>query len=158
MALLEMIFSYLLPLILLVITYFTNKYYEKKHYESILEREEALRHIRVVPIKKPPRNFTRQQLVRGSVVITSSHFTRFLAAFRHFFGGHIGSYEVLLDRARREAILRMKEEADELGANIVFNMKFETATLGNIHAPQSGMMGTVEVLVYGTAGVIEKRN
>ena len=95
--------------------------------------------------------------MRGSVVISSNYFTRMLAGFRNFFGGNIRSYETLLDRARREAILRMKADADALGADIVFNMKFETVSLDNVYAhQQGGAVGTVEVLAYGTAGKMQR--
>ena len=143
--------------ILLIIAFFVGNRNEKKHYASILEREEALHNIMVVPLKRPPENFVTQDLVRGSVVISSNYFTRMLASFRNFFGGNIRSYETLLDRARREAILRMKAEAEAIGADIVFNMKFDTVSLDNIHAcQQGGTVGTVEVLAYGTAGKMKR--
>jgi len=48
-----------------------------------------------------------------------------------------------------------KEQAAAKGANAVLNFKLETASLGNIHQPQQGgAVGTVEVLAYGTAGVL----
>lgn len=152
------IIGYLIPLVLLLVTFFTGNYIEKKHYQNIIQREKALRKILVVPVKRPPEDFIEQQLVLGSVVVSSDYFRRFLAFFRNLFGGSIRSYETLLDRARREAVLRMKEQAAELGADIVFNMKFETSTLGDIHNPRdSGAVGTVEVLVYGTAGKLKRR-
>ena len=45
------------------------------------------------------------------VVISLDHFKRFLAGLRALVGGRIRSYETLLDRARREALMRMKEAA-----------------------------------------------
>ena len=51
----------------------------------------------------------------------------------------------------------MKAEADALGADIVFNMKFETVSLDNVYAhQQGGAVGTVEVLAYGTAGKMQR--
>ncbi len=141
------------PLILLLAAFFIGNYLERRHYADILRREKALKHIIVVAMKRPPPDLSNQQLVRGSVVVSSDYFRRFLAGFRSFFGGNVKSYETLLDRARREAVLRMKEQAQSLGANIVVNVKLETATLGNIHQPQKGgALGTVEVMAYGTAG------
>lgn len=145
--------KFILPLLLLVIAYFVGNHQEKKHYASILEREKALRHIIVVSVKRPPTEFYDQQLVKGNVVISSDYFRRLLAWFNNLFGGNVRSYETLLDRARREAILRMKEEAQQHGANIIFNVKMETASLDDINSPQNaGAIGTVEVLAYGTAG------
>ncbi|HBO37267.1 MAG TPA: YbjQ family protein, partial [Pasteurellaceae bacterium] len=117
-------------ILLLVAAFFAGSADEKKHYQSILAREEALNHIMVVPVKRLPEFFSTRELVLGSVVMSSNKFTRMLAAFRNIFGGKVHSYETLLDRARREAVLRMKEEAVKLGANMILNMKFETAALG----------------------------
>lgn len=151
--------GWLLMLVLLIVAFITGSRDEKKHYASILQREDELRHIMIIPVKHPPKNFVEQQLVMGSVVISSNYFTRLLSAFRNFFDGNMQSYETLLDRARREAILRMKAQADELGAELILNMKFETATLGNIHNPQEqAALGTVEVLAYGTAGKKKSRS
>lgn len=150
--------GWLIMLLVIVVAYFTGSRDEKKHYASILQREDELRHIMLFSVKRPPNSFAEQQLVRGSVVISSNAFTRMLSGFRNFFGGNMSSYETLLDRARREAILRMKQEADDLGADMIMNMKIETATLGNIHNPQEqGALGTVEVLAYGTAGKIRRK-
>ncbi|MDO5357252.1 YbjQ family protein [Conchiformibius steedae] len=151
------LFPYLLPVGLLVLGFVFGSRAEKKHYASILAREEQLRHIVVLSVKRPPKSFAEQQMVMGSVVVSSDYFTRLLAWFRNIFGGNVRSYETLLDRARREAILRMKAQADEIGAEMVLNMKFETATLGSPNQPQQqGALGTVEVLAYGTAGKIRR--
>ena len=144
---------YLWPVWLLIITYFTGRHIERKHYADIEAREAALRHIMVIAVKKPPQDFSGGDLVYAGVVVSSDYFRRMLAAFRNFFGGNIRSYETLLDRARREAVLRLKEQAVAKGANAVLNFKLETASLGNIHQQQQGgAVGTVEVLAYGTAG------
>ena len=55
------------------------------------------------------------------------------------------SYESLLDRGRREAMLRMKKQASALGADYVFNVKYETMAVGG------GRLASIEVLAYGTA-------
>jgi uncharacterized protein YbjQ (UPF0145 family) len=61
------------------------------------------------------------------------------------FGGRVTSFESLLDRARREALLRMKSQAQTMDARYVFNVKYETATIGGSRT------GSIEVLAYGTA-------
>jgi len=67
---------------------------------------------------------------------------------RNFFGGRVSSYETLVERARREATLRMKQEAAEFGAQVVFNLKLETASVSQ---GRKGQVGAVEVYAYGTA-------
>lgn len=136
-------------LVLLVLAYFIGTYIEKKHYASIIEREKKLNKLPAIAIKTPPTdgNF-EQQLVLGSVTISVDYFKRFLATLHNFFGGRVTSYETLLDRARREALLRMKEAAAELNATLVLNIKYETAS---IYKGSGGAIGSVEVLAYGTA-------
>jgi uncharacterized protein YbjQ (UPF0145 family) len=67
---------------------------------------------------------------------------------RSIVGGRVTAYETLLDRARREAILRMKQEAKAMNADRIFNIKLETASISK---NASGNIGSVEVLAYGTA-------
>ena len=81
-------------------------------------------------------------------MVSVDYFKRFLAGLRSVFGGRVTSYETLLDRARRESILRMKEAADGLGAEMVFNIKVETASISK---GRRNAVGSVEVLAYGTA-------
>lgn len=135
---------------LLILGYITGSIAERRHYRSIFRREDALGDIVVVIAKTlPPADpAPATTLVRGSVVISVDYFKRFLARLRMIFGGRIHTYESLMDRARREAILRMQEQARELGASMIFNMRFETSSIskGNKNA-----VGTVEVLAYGTA-------
>lgn len=121
---------------------------EKKHYRSIAEREKNATDIIILASKKAPETAEGGTLVTGSVVVASDYFKRFVAGLIGIFGGRLNVYESLLDRARREAILRMKEQARSRGANMIVNLKFETATLNDIRKKQSAM---VEVLAYGTA-------
>lgn len=125
---------------------------ETRHYRSIRQREHAYRHIVVIAARFPPPDLKPRstRLVAGSVVISVDYFKRFLAGLRNIFGGRVRSYESLLDRARREAILRMKAEAKALGADMVFNIKMETASISK---GRRNAIGAVEVLAYGTACV-----
>ena len=86
----------------------------------------------------------------GSVVVASDYFKQFVAWLRSLFGGHVASFESLLDRARREAVLRMKENAQKQGANIICNVKFTTASINKDASSSS----TVEAMAFGTAGYL----
>ena len=135
---------------LLVLGYGFGRYAENRHYNSIIKREKELSRIVAVAQRFPPVTVThyKVELVTGSVVISIDYFKRFLAGLRNLIGGRVKSYESLLDRARREAVLRMKEHADKLGAEMVFNIKFETSS---IFKGRKNQVGSVEVLAYGTA-------
>jgi len=137
-------------LTLLAMGYGFGRYAEKRHYQSIMKREDKWRHIPAVSTKIIPAGskFSDSQIVMGSVVISVDYFKRFIASLRNIVGGRMISYESLIDRARREAILRMKEQASDLGANLVFNVKLETSS---IYKGKRNSIGSVEVMAYGTA-------
>lgn len=140
----------ILFLSLLILGYGVGSYREKRHYKSILEREEQLKHIMLFDSRFPPdaSRGTGGELVLGNVVISVDYFKKFVAGLRKLVGGRLRSFESLLDRGRREAVLRMKEEAHQLGANQVFNVKFETSSISK---GAEETIGSIEVLVYGTA-------
>lgn len=135
---------------LLALGYGFGRYAESKHYKSIIKREKQLNSIPAIASKIPPfrRQDLKSQLVAGNVVISVDFFKRFIAGLRNIFGGRITSYETLLDRARREAILRMKQQAKDINAEFIFNIKLETSS---IYKGRGNAIGSVEVLAYGTA-------
>lgn len=136
---------------LLLIGYFAGKYAESKHYSSIKERELKLLYLPVVTLKKTwteEDQIKKSKLVTGSVVISLDYFKRILAALINITGGRIISYETLLDRGRREAILRMKK--DSLGYDCIVNFRMETSSIGQ-SANNKKSIGSVEVMAYGTA-------
>ena len=139
----------IIGLLLLIVGYIVGTSLERKHYKSISERERALTNILVFDSKFPKgEHGNGGQLVQGNVVVSVDYFKRFVASLRKLVGGRLRSYESLLDRGRREAVLRMKEEAERLGANHIFNVRFETASISQ---GAQGALGSVEVLVYGSA-------
>ena len=137
---------------LLVLTFVTGTLVERAHYRSIRERESALRDLLVFAVRTPPAAFAdcRSEFVCGSVVVGMDHFKKTLASLRNIVGGRVGSYEMLFDRARREAVLRMKQEARDLNARCVLNIKFSTANIMSGDKSNKGS-GCVEVIAYGTA-------
>ncbi len=137
-------------LILLAVGFVAGQIAEKRHYTSIFEREDELRALLLVPSKKPPAITPAPdtRLVHGSVVVSVDYFKRFVAGLRLLFGGRLTSYESLLDRARREAILRMKAMARGHRASMVFNVKLETASISK---GNGNTIGSIEGYAYGTA-------
>jgi uncharacterized protein YbjQ (UPF0145 family) len=143
-------------LVLLTVGYFAGRAIEGAHYRSIRRRERQLAGILMFATKFPPLAGApeKSELVSGSVVISSDYFKLFVASLRKLFGGRFRVYETLLDRARREAVLRMKRQALRLGAHAVFNVKFETF---NVTMGARGGIAAVEVLAYGTALIAPKK-
>lgn len=137
---------------LILVGYFAGRSFEKKHYASIREREEALAGVVVTPTKHLPglEACTEGELVLGAVVISIDYFKRFAAGLRNLFGGRVASYETVIDRARREAQLRMKEQAVARGYNAVVCTRIETSRLASSYGNNQGIAG-LEIVAFGTA-------
>ena len=143
-------------IILLSLGYFFGKWAEKSHYASIIKREKKFLNLPATSFKKPIGEIPpieRSHLARGSVVISVDYFKRILAGLRNFFGGTVQSYETLLDRARREAILRLKESCPQ--ADQIINLRIETSSISK---GRKNSIGSVEVLAYGTAIYYESQS
>jgi uncharacterized protein YbjQ (UPF0145 family) len=140
-----------LPLLLLVIAFFSGRAIEKHHYREIRKREIRWRNLPAVTFRTVPKAWDVEDagLVTGSVVISVDYFKRFLAGLRLVFGGRVKSYESLLDRARREALLRLKADAMDKGYGAVMNVRLETARLASSRRKGTATAG-VEVLAFGT--------
>jgi uncharacterized protein YbjQ (UPF0145 family) len=140
-------------LFMLLLAYGIGSVVESKHYTYIHKKEKDLLSLPVVTSQEVEyvKDIEDAQLVMGSVVISLDYFKRFLAGLRNFFGGRIKSYETLLDRGRREAILRMKAQAKAQGYSLILNMRFETSSVGQVTQGSKGSIGCFEVMAYGTA-------
>ena len=136
--------------VLLALGYGFGRLAEKRHFASIIEREELLHGLLTFSGRIPPMGLgpVETVLVGGNVVISIDYFKRISAALRSLIGGRVSAYESLLERARREAILRMKQQAFDSGASHVINVKLETASISKGRRQQ---VGSVEVYAYGTA-------
>jgi uncharacterized protein YbjQ (UPF0145 family) len=144
---LELIFNIGVPLLLLLVGYFVGQMLEKRHYASIRQREKALKSVVALTTRFPPEGVSAQKfnLVCGAVVVSSDYFKTFVAGFRNIFGGRFRGYETLLDRARREALLRLKEQAKAQGSQLVLGVRYQTSTISGSATP------SMEVIAYGTA-------
>ena len=137
-------------LISLIITgYIFGQIHERRHYASIKRREEETVAMVMTSSKRPLGELgpvTEVRLVQGGVVISVDYFKRIVTSLRNFFGGNIRGYETLVDRARREAILRLKESCPD--ATQIVNLRLETSS---IYKGKGNQIGSVEVLAYATA-------
>ena len=85
-------------------------------------------------------------LVRGTSV-RGRHFGKNLVAvMRGTVGGEIKEYTKILSEAREQALDRMVEDANSLGANAIISLRFASSEI---------MRGAAEILTYGTAVIIE---
>lgn len=135
--------------VLLAIGFFFGSRAEQQHFRDLQRREQALGGlvISVVGAKVALPDAAGAELFVGSVVVSSDYFKTFVAGLLKLVGGRIGVYETLLERGRREALLRMEEAALAWGAERVVNVRIQTAELGGNNG--QGIVA-LEVIVYGT--------
>ena len=85
-------------------------------------------------------------LMKGNT-IRARHIGRDIgAAIRNLVGGEVSEYTKMLAESREQAVDRMVEDAKALGANAIVQVRFSTSSM---------MQGAAEMLVYGTAVVVE---
>lgn len=85
-------------------------------------------------------------LVRGNTIRARHVGKDILAGLRNLIGGEISEYTKLLGESREQALDRMIEEAQGLGANAVIGVRFSTSEV---------MVHAAEILAYGTAVIVE---
>jgi uncharacterized protein YbjQ (UPF0145 family) len=134
--------------VLLALGFGVGRYLEARHYRSIREREAANLQVPVVTFDtlEPGRPVAEARLAVGSVVVSVDYYKRFLTGFRKVFGGELYSYASLIDRGRREAILRMRESCRD--ADLFLNCRLETSSISKGGRDR---IGCVEVIAYSTA-------
>ncbi len=89
---------------------------------------------------------SNQGLVRGVLVRSRSIFGNIGAAFQTLAGGNITLYTELCERTRMDAFSLMIRHAEEVGANAVIGVRYDTTEV---------MSGVTEVICYGTAVTVE---
>ena len=147
----------ILTVVFFGVVFFIGTQIEKNHYTAIKEKEKSFANLPAVSSKNVVDldKVVNSLLVSGCIVISNDAFKKLVAQIYNIFGGRIAVYETLFDRARREAIIRMKEQARNLGADMVINTRFETSRLGTVSSRNKGL-GIFEVLAYGTAVKLTK--
>jgi uncharacterized protein YbjQ (UPF0145 family) len=125
---------------------------ERRHLRELARAEARLRDIVVLNGRWAQHEAAWRggTLVVGSVVIAEDYFKRIAATLRSFVGGPVRSYESLVERGRREAVVRMKTEARKLGATLIANVRLETASLAEDRTGR-GPMFSAEFIAYGSA-------
>lgn len=115
---------------------------EKDHYKSIEKREVVYADVPILNTSlSNHRGFVRRtKMVSSTVVLADDQFKYFWALMRATFGGVISPYELIIDRARREALLRLKAEAPD--ADCISDVRL-------CHCRISRRI--VEIVAYGTA-------
>ena len=143
----DLIINYAPFLLLIAVGWFFGRRHESQHYKELDQSEKTLGHIIISSERfyKPElAHASEGELVIGSVVIAQDYFKMAIAKIFNLFGKNLTTYETLLERARREAIVRMKQQAQYQGYNQIYGVRLEVTNIN-----QLGSM--VEAIAYGTA-------
>ncbi len=96
----------------------------------------------------PGHRITRHLGLVQRSTVRAKHVGRdIMAGFKNIFGGELKAYTELLQESREEALTRMKQQAEAIGANAVLNVRFSTSSL---------TQGAAELFAYGTAVALEE--
>jgi len=120
-------------------------WFERRHRKSMSLRESPLQNISINTLKHAPDCEPEAcTLLIGSVVVAHDYFRTLIIMLRRLIGGNISPYEKLVQRGRREALIRLREEADTRGLDKIINVRFTTSAISGkfLHA--------VEMVAYGT--------
>lgn len=120
-----------------------GRHNERKHLKQLEQDEQALAYI-TLDNQRFTEYHVAGQLVTSNVVISHDYFKYVIAKIHNVFGGRLKSYESILERARREAVVRLKKEAAKQGATHIAALRLSSTEMGI----EGGM---VEVFAYGTA-------
>jgi uncharacterized protein YbjQ (UPF0145 family) len=85
-------------------------------------------------------------IARGSTVRARNVGQDIFAGLKNIIGGEISEYTKLQAQSREQALQRMTEDAERMGANAIVNVRLTTSMV---------MQGCSEILAYGTAVVVE---
>ena len=149
-------FSLALFLGLLGLGFFWGKRSETQHLKSLRLREMDLSQVSWSSVGKKEdfsQRFIKGDLFIGQVVIAQDFFKAFVAGLIGIVGGRVTVYESLLDRGRREALCRLREDARRAGYTSLVNVRFQSSTVGVNKNNQAS--GIIEVIAYGT-GIKDK--
>lgn len=136
---------------LILVGFFAGRFNERRHLKQLDQLEEELENIPVITAQwKSTMTLDEEgQVFGGGIVIASDYFKPIVASLKSLVGGRLTSYESLLMRGRRAAIVKMKTKAANWGAHKIVNVRIETAKIGSIS--QKNQLPCVEIYAYGTA-------
>lgn len=143
----QMLINYGPFILLFAVGWFFGSRHERQHLARLAVAEKELAHILVSSERFYRPSLTtdsESELVLGSVVIAQDYFKMVIARVLSLFGKNLTTYETLLDRARREALVRMRTQAKAKGYNHIYGLRLEVSNVN-----QLGSM--VEAIAYGTA-------
>lgn len=126
----------------------------KRHNARLDAGEQQTQHIVMTDLRSFPggAGSAGATLVAAEAVIAVDYFRSWLTKFVNIVGGEAGIVTRTAIRARREALLRLKRQAESHGHNAVCNLRVETCNIrGSEAAKQKAGVILITVLASGTA-------
>jgi uncharacterized protein YbjQ (UPF0145 family) len=140
---------------LLLLGWLAGRAAEWAHRRSLNRRESLLADMLVTDVRSFPGRAdpaAGAAMVMAEVVVASDYMKTFLAGLRKIIGGELRSYDSLMVRARREAVLRLMEQATANGFDSVCNVRLNTGDIAGIGAgARKRGMAMVALVATGTA-------
>jgi len=139
-------------LFLLTLGFGVGTFTERRHFRRLKDREFECQGVLVTNLKSAPGadQCSAPTMVTGECVIATDYFKSFIAKLKKIIGGELRVYLSLMERARRESIVRLVDEAKAQGFDAICNIRFITADVGGSTAGKKGMT-MVAIIASGTA-------
>ena len=150
-------FGFISFIVLIIIGFAFGRIGEARHFTDIKKREKKYRHKAIITTKTINADQVEHtEVASGSVVVSIDYFKQLVSSIRGFLGGEVNSLASLLDRAKREATLRMMESCSK--ADAYYNFKLETSKISmSSNGKNIFSATTIEVFVYATGVVYKKQ-
>lgn len=142
-----------LPALGLLGAFLAGNWIARRHEADLAQRSLAVAGIRTTDMKRlmdPISGPQPPQLVVSEVTLGIDHFRGFLGKLKNIFGGEVRSYQETLDRARREVITRLLEEAHAQGFNAIANLRINFVDISG-NATMAQKASAVSIIASGTA-------
>jgi len=151
----DQLFALAVTAIVILVGLIAGKKAEKRHLASLRQREAELAHVMTTTLRQPldvSQMPHTPALVCGEAVIASDAFKSWATGLRNLFGGEAKNFGRLYCRARREATLRMQEDARRQGFDAVCNVRHMSTDIGgNAVSPHNKGMPMATCIAFGTA-------
>jgi uncharacterized protein YbjQ (UPF0145 family) len=133
---------------MLGLAFFAGNRIARRHETLMAKRQQALGNIQISDTAvylNPDLSAPTPMMLHSEVTLGIDHFRGFLGNLKNIFGGEVKSYQATLDRARREAILQIQEQAAAHGHNAVANLRIAYVDVsGNATMTKKASMVTIQ--------------
>jgi uncharacterized protein YbjQ (UPF0145 family) len=150
----EELFGLVVAVVVIAVGFLAGRATERNHLADLARRETELASVRVDSLKAPvgaAAGAPGPALVCGEAVIASDAFKSWAFGLRNIFGGEARNFTTLFSRARREATLRMMEDARRQGFDAVCNVRHASADIGgNAEASAKRSKPMATCIAFGT--------